>query len=144
MEFGEYCDDLPFPQRIVKNNQFEGIFPAADEKYELHCGEESFRNIKELYIIGGEYENIAKMLDCFGPSLEKVLFIYNQYIGELNRTVFHRFTNLETLDLEKSNLSNFDFSIIKSKQLHQIVIKSTQLKKVGAVSSLKTLTHLSI
>lgn len=73
VKFGEYCDGLPFPQRIVKNNQFEGIFPAAYEKYELHCGEESFRNIKELYIIRGEYENIAKILDCFGPSLEKVL-----------------------------------------------------------------------
>lgn len=93
------------------------------------------------YIYPNGIENVPEMLSCFGSSLE-ILHVSENFIGELNRTVFQRFTKLKHLHLDYTQVVNFDFSVIQSKKLQIFHISSNSLKRMNNASILKTFTKL--
>lgn len=92
------------------------------------------------YIYPNGIENVPEMLSCFG-SLE-ISHVSENFIGELDRTVFQRFTKLKHLHLDYTQVVNFDFSVIQSKQLQIFHISSNSLKRMNNASILKTFTKL--
>lgn len=99
--------------RVILDDENGAIFGKSDgdSQYELHCGEQSFKIVQSLSLLEDQMENLPILLQCLTSSIQE-LQLSGNYLGSLNRTVFQRFENLQALFVAKTQLAEFDFSLI--------------------------------
>lgn len=129
---------------MTLDDQYEWIEAIRDKNYnyhhEIHCGEQSMKTIERLFVGENRVENLSTLLQCLGPSLQ-TLQLSGNFLGSLNHTVFQRFTNLEDLRIVKTELVEFDFSVI-SKKMRYLDLSLNNVKTVSNPSKLEEFTKL--
>lgn len=79
-----------------------------------------FDNVKVFNASGSAVNDVEKIINIMGPSLE-VLDVSSNFIGQLDARVFNRFTKLKYLNLSSTNLTNFDFYDFHHRSSLQVV-----------------------
>lgn len=123
--------------RVIRNSEREGIFPVWSGKYELHCNEENFNNLR--YFVGGVngFDNIADIIPCLG-SFVTYLDLSGNNIEHLSNVTFHRFIDLNRLYLSDTNLISFDFAMLQHQQyLVALDISFNNLQHIKNIALLK-------
>lgn len=129
--------------RVVNSGKPSGIFRGPDGIYEMNCDDQSFINMKVMWIFYSNLvENISEMLSCFSSTLEE-LQISENFVGKINETVFQRFTNLTFIGFDDTQLLEFDFNIIRSKHLKEFYISSNSLVQLKGLSAMKAFENLT-
>lgn len=130
------------PLRIVLNSDYEGILHTNN--YELHCNEQSFKNLKK-FTAGhiNSFTNIVDLLYAFDSTILHMDLAGN-YIGTLTKTdQFERFDRLTTLSLSNTQLIDFDFCKF-NKQLIKLDLSFNQLKRIENAPLIKEFMSLMI
>lgn len=119
---------------IVLDSKLEGFFPAANGNYEIHCHQQSFQNIISFTAGYNQFENIIQLMDCFGSTVVG-LYLDGNFIGRfISMLTFQRFINLKELSLRDTELTEFDFAILKQQdQLRTLDISNNSLKQVNNI-----------
>lgn len=90
----------------------EGLFPSESHgKFQLHCNDRSFKNLREFVAGQNAFQNIVEILPCFDATLELIDLSGNS-VMQLDSNVFRRFNRLKLLRLTNTNLQRFDFNLI--------------------------------
>lgn len=125
----EYCEGRRF--NIVRDDEHEGILLNPEGYLEIHCNIHSLKNV--LNFIGGHnsFENIIDVMHFFYSTVETI-DLSNNFIGNsLSANAFDRLIKLSRLSLSKTQLSNFDVSVVrKPKQLLDLDISHNQLLNI--------------
>lgn len=134
------CEDKRI--RVILNSTSEGLLASLNGNYELHCKKNSFKSLRHFIAGHNSFENIADMILCFEPTIWHLDLTGNS-IGGVNQTTFERFVALRTLFLSDTNLTEFDFDVLKNlNNLTKIDISLNNLKHFKNTVSLKVLDSL--
>lgn len=124
----------------------EGIWPVSNGKYEIHCNENSFEELRTFRAGNNRFKNVLQIMRCFGELLEAI-YLDGNSISALNRFTFENFTNLYTLSVSDTNLTVFDIDWLDNQQqLRQLDVSHNQLKCIDNIfyaDSLKKLIELT-
>lgn len=135
------------PIRVVTNSQEEGLLHASNGRIELHCKENSFKNIKRFELIDNSVENPTEIIKCLTPTIE-YLTLSGEFDEKFNSTSLSRLNNLKELCLHEAQLTEFDFSILKYvTKIEWLDISQNNLERVSNISFLenaKNLIHLNL
>lgn len=108
-----------------------GVIFRRDEQFHFRCSRETLQNLKYLNISGLHLQSIPKLLPFLGSSLE-ILDVTSNCIGQLDVHTFEKLTNLQVLQLSRTNLSNFGFeTFYHHRKLHTLDLSYNQLKKLN-------------
>lgn len=123
---------------VVLNGPKDGLFPSLSGNYEIHCREQSLKQLKYFASGRDTFDDALKLMKCFGPSL-RMLDLSNYPIGgKLNAGTFDRFRNISFLSLSNSSITEFDFNLLNhQKKLKHLHISSNGLKRLGNISLLR-------
>lgn len=99
------------PIHVVANSESEGVLVGPTKKPELHCNQNAFADIYDLYDVGYNFENAGELLECLGPSLDSI-DITGNFVGKINKNTLRKFINLDELTLSGTKLSEFDFEMV--------------------------------
>ncbi|XP_055301687.1 protein artichoke-like [Sitodiplosis mosellana] len=139
-----YLDE---PVRVVTNSDEEGLLHASNGTIEFHCREDSFKSINRFELIDNNIANPTDIINCLGSGL-KYLTLSGEFGEQLKSTSLARFVDLKELCLHNAQLSEFDFSILKSMtKIEFLDISRNNLERVGNISFLehaKNLIHLNV
>lgn len=112
-------------------DDINGAIFRRDNNIVFRCSKATLQNLKYLNISGLHLQDTAKLLQFFGSSLEK-LDVSSNFIGELHEKTFDKLTNLQVLNLSRTNLSNFGFeTFYHHKKLQSLDLSYNQLKKLN-------------
>lgn len=103
--FGNAANGLPRRLAIGKESKTSDAWTYSIR----YVSEDNFRNVKIFNASGSAVKNIVKIIGILGPKLEK-LDVSSNSIGQLNGSVFERFSNLQYLNVSSTNLTSIDFS----------------------------------
>lgn len=121
--------DCPKQFQVHRNGANEGVFPAADGMYEIHCNDESFQQLDRFMIGRNTFVNVSDMIAVFGASL-KHLDVSENFVGQLNAINVEKLVNLTHLYMRNTMLREFDFGVIKNpEQLQTLDISGNNLAK---------------
>lgn len=129
------------PMHIVRDYYDEGVLLTADRAHELHCNEQSFRNLTILVAGRNSFANGGDLLQCVNPTIMHINLSGN-YIGKLNAAVFQRFDRLVVLSLSETMLMDFDFGMLKSNGLIKLDLSRNNLKFLRNVRLLERFDRL--
>lgn len=107
--------------QVMSNSSDESVLLAPDKRIEFHCRENSFQNVRDFFA-GKRTTNVLEITQCLGESLSK-MDISGSHLSQLNTNAFRKFTNLRTLSLSGSKLTEFDFGMLE----HQRKLKSLDI-----------------
>lgn len=122
------------------------IIRSLKSQKEMRTRTNNFGQLVEVYFGANQLINASEILDILGSSL-KVLRIRDNSIGKLNTTTFHQFTELQTLHLDRTNLSDINGQPFKNMQkLLELRLSGNNLKKlnVDSFKGLKAIEYLSL
>lgn len=129
------------PMHVVRDYIYDGVLVTKEKTHEIHCCEQSFRNLT-IFIAGhNSFANVGDLLQCFGQSIMHVDLSAN-FIGMLNTAVLERFDGLTALSLSKTMLIDFDFNMLKSKHLMKLDMSKNYLTHLRNVQLLEDLDSL--
>lgn len=121
---------------VNSNNKFVGDISISRRNYTLFCKE--FEENEIGLIAGfGMFKNIAEMLKCISSAIEKIQ-LSNNFVGNLNKIEYWRFTHLKQLGLSNTSLPSFDFGMLQNpgklrrldiSQNYRIDVENIQLLK---------------
>lgn len=135
------------PIRVVTDSEEEGILHTPNSTIELHCQENSFKNIKRFELIDNQVENPTEIINCLAPTL-KYLTLSGGFDEEFDSTSLTRFTNLRELSLREAQLTEFDFGIMENvTKLERLDISRNDLERVSNIPFLeyaKNLAYLNV
>lgn len=115
---------------IIPNSPYEGVISRVNGSYELHCHENSFKELQHFVAGINSFANVTNVLHCFGQLVREIDFSGN-IIGTLNTSTFQKLNNLTKLSLSNTSLSEFDLSIIQHlKHLWALDLSNNNLKYV--------------
>lgn len=127
------------PLRVVLNSDYEGILYSPNGNGELHCNQQSFRNLKQFSVSSSvstvqsqteSFENIVDLLNAFGPSLVHMDLAGNRIGMFTNITVFEQFDRLETLSLSNTQLMDFDLGTFTNTRLTKLDLSFNRLERI--------------
>lgn len=134
------CQKAQF--HAIVNDKQERIRLKPEFLHEIHCKEESFRNIYHFDARDNKFDNVLELMRCLTASIEAIDLSGNA-VGCLHEGIFEKFINLKWLYLENTNLSDFDFSVLRNqKQLRLLHLSENSLRRLENVSILRTFEHL--
>lgn len=137
--FHTNCDGNQF-HIYLNSNHDDAVMPAQRE---IYCSDGSFESIQQFSAGRNKIESVAKMLQCFGPSLRE-MDLSGNFVGKLNTTTFKRFINLEWLSLSDTILVDFNFDMLANQtKLERLDMSFNNLKSVSDASMLKQFGNLS-
>lgn len=140
----EHCMDKRF--RVIWNGDEEGILRTTNGSsvtYELHCNQESFRNLHSFRAGRNAFINVVALIGSFGSTLNE-LDVSGNVIGPWDQTELKRFINLSKLALSDTHLESFDLSMIEeAKHLQSLDISNNRLAQVQSISSLNRFENLT-
>lgn len=97
---------------VLPNAAAEGIFSAElNGKYELHCNDRSFMNLREFTAGRNAFQNGIAIVPCFGTMIESIDLSGN-LVETIDSVTFRPFSSLKELKLSETMLKSFDFSFI--------------------------------
>lgn len=141
--FGDPHDGLPRRLTLGKATK-KSSFWSYTVRY---VGENDLKNLKVFNASGSGVKGVVKIIDILGASIE-VLDVSSNFIGQLNGSVFDRFTNLQHLNLSNTNLTDFDLDEIHNRdQLKILDVSYNDLDKINftpADGSFKNLETLNL
>lgn len=133
------CEGTQF-NVFLNDQRYGAVLPAQRE---IHCSEQSFQSIQQFDAGRNKFENIAKMLQCFGAALRE-MNVAGNFVGKLNTTTFNRFRNLEWLSLSDTNLLQFDFNQLAAQtKLEKLDISLNNLRDVRGTEFVGNFRHLT-
>lgn len=138
----EYCEERRF--QIVRDDEHEGILLKSTGYTEIHWNIHSLKNL--LYFVGGRntFDNIIDVTRFLYSTVETV-DLSNNFIGSLSANAFDRHIKLNRLSLSKTQLSDFDFSVVrKPRQLLDLDISHNQLEHIKNAQLLGRFENLQI
>lgn len=103
--FGNATNGLPRRLAITKETKTPLVWNLRIR----YVSEDNFRNVKMFNASGSAVKHIVGVIGILGPKLEK-LDVSSNSIGQLNGTLFNRFSNLQYLNVSNANLTSIDFS----------------------------------
>lgn len=110
----------------------------------MRIDKNNFSKLRRVHFGANQLANSSEILEMLGPSI-KYLTLSGNFIGKLNASTFHRFTELMALDLERTNLSAFDGNPFENlKKLTGLSISHNNLNKLNVTSLNTTLTQLKV
>lgn len=113
---------------VVRNSGIEGVFPTVDGMYEIHCNDESFKNLDSFVLSRNTFVNVSDIILLFGSSL-KYLDVSGNFVGRLDAIMVEKLVNLTHLYLRDVMLMEFDFGVIKNpEKLQALDISDNNLK----------------
>lgn len=132
------------PVKVVTNSGHEGILSTTAGQHEIHCNERcQFSDASVFHVEQLEIQNVTELMQHFSSELQ-ILSVSDNFIGNLNSNTMQRFTNLQELTLIRTNLTHFDFGMLKDyDQLRSIDISNNQLKRLNHISLLDTFMTLT-
>lgn len=133
------CNQKPLHVRRDYIN--EGLLMTPEQQYEIHCNEQSFANLTIVVAGRNSFENIADLLQCFGPTIMH-MDLSGNLIGKLNTAIFDRFTQLIVLSLSETMLIDFDFRALKHVGLMKLDVSRNNLKHLQNVRFLESFSRL--
>lgn len=118
---------------LIRNSGVEGILPPLDResiRYQIHCNEQSFRDLNIFRAGPSTFDNITDIISCFGSQIWRVDLSGN-LVGKLQPTTFQNISSLKYLSLRGTWLLDFDFDAIKNQEsLFGLDISDNNLKYV--------------
>lgn len=95
-----------------------------------------FEKLKVFNSTGSAVNNVVKLIQIFGPSIE-VLDVSLNSIGKLNGNIFDRFNNLQYLNLSGTNLASLDLDEIHNRKALKVLdVSYNDLSKINFAPSL--------
>lgn len=139
--FQTNCLGNQFNVFLNHTNHSDAILPAQRE---IYCNEQSFKSIQQFSAGRNKFENIGKMLQCFGGSALKEIDLSGNFVGIINRTVFSRFTNLEWISLSDTILLDFDFGMLDAQhtKLERLDVSSNNLMNLHQPNAIRNFRQL--
>ncbi|XP_055309096.1 chaoptin-like, partial [Sitodiplosis mosellana] len=117
--------------KIDSNEREDIVFHVKSQNFELVCSKQQFKRLWYFNISGNQLKNGPQIIDWLGNSVE-TLDVSSNFVGKLNVHTFEKFTNLQQLNLSRTNLSNFGFATFyHQKNLRIFYLSFNQLKKVN-------------
>lgn len=130
---------------VVLNSEHEGLIMEPQSKDEIHCREQSFKNITKFIAGNNKIDNVMELLHCFDSSTIEIMDLSGNKVGQLNESIFHRFVKLKELYLKKTNLVEFDFGILSHQtELKVLDLSDNFIQRVTNASFLSTFENLLI
>lgn len=134
------CNKAKF--HAVVNQKHDMIRLKPEFIHEIHCREGSFKYMIYFDARDNQFDNVQELMRCFTASIEAIDLTGNA-IECLNESTFKKFVNLKWLFLKNTNLSEFDFSVLKNqKQLRLLDLSNNNLRYLENVSLLRTFEYL--
>lgn len=123
---GKSIEPLP----IVLDSDYEGISYTSNGNYEVHCNEQSFKNLKNFSTGQMEsFENIVDLVYEFGSSMLHMDLAGNRIGAFPNAGIFSQFDRLKTLSLSNTQLTDFDLGTFNT-QLTKLDLSSNRLTRI--------------
>ncbi|XP_031623745.1 toll-like receptor 13 [Contarinia nasturtii] len=118
--------------RAVVSNQNEGVFHKPDGSVELRCREMGFENLKLFRSVDVKFENVADVIRCFTPSLERLRIAGNELMSEFNFMWLENQKHLKLLRIDlNSNIKLKNISYLKNfTKLNNLDLSYNQLENV--------------
>lgn len=136
----KYCEGKHL--RIVRDADDEGIFSTAEGTYELHCNDQSFRNLRYFRAGRNSFMNVIDVINSLDRPLS-TLDLSGNVIDKLDLNTFKRFINLHELSLSDTKLVHFDFGMVQSeKSLQSLDISYNNLKRLNNLALLRNFVEL--
>lgn len=124
---------------LVQNNTFEGI---SAEKYQIHCDDQSFRDLNIFRAGRQSFDNVVDVVRCFGSQIWRVDFEGN-HVGTLQSTTFENVSTLKFLSLRDTGIMHFDFDAIRNQtSLLGLDISHNNMKSVTNAELLQNFSLL--
>lgn len=141
----EHCDGKQF--RVIWDGDNEGILRTTNGSiitYELHCNQQSFRNLRSFSAGRSAFGNITYLMRSFDSQLRE-LDVSNNVIGMWDQAELKTFVNLRKLVLSGTRLAHFNMEMIEgARYLESLDISDNPTMDGGvqSISTLKTFRHL--
>lgn len=133
--------------RIIWDGDSEGILRTANGTaitYELHCNQQSFRNLRTFIAGHSAFINVIDLIRSFDVQLIE-LNVAGNAIGKWDQAELKRFINLEKLSLRDTRLTQFNLAMIEDAQnLKVLDISDNGLDQLQSITTLSRFSHLSI
>lgn len=100
--------------------------------WELHCNDQSFRNLDKFVAGPLAFQNIHEILPLISATVTKLDLSENS-VGDLNQTLFERFRRLNELRLKNTQLRSFDVEAISTSNhnyLNRLDISNNHLNEI--------------
>lgn len=140
----EHCTDKEF--RVIWNGDEEGILRTTNGStvtYELHCNQQSFRNLRSFRAGRNAFVNIVTLIGSFDSTLNE-LDVSGNAIGQWDQMELKRFNDLRKLALRDTQLKYFNLDMIESARfLQSLDISNNHLDQVQSISTLRIFGYLS-
>lgn len=122
--------------RVIRNSGNEGVLPAWSRKYQIHCNDQSFKNVRYFAAGRNGFENVTEILPCLGSSVT-YLDLSGNIIGHMDTNTFKRFIDLSRLYLSDTKLIEFDFSVLQNQEyLITLDLSSNYLQYINNIELL--------
>lgn len=130
---------------VVLNSEHEGLIMQPQSNDEIHCRDQSFKNITKFIAGNNKIDNLMDLLRCFESSTIEIMDLSGNKLGPLNESTFSRFVKLKELYLKNTKLVEFDFDILRYQtKLTVLDLSHNYMQRVINVSVLSTFENLMI
>lgn len=131
--------------RIIWDGDNEGILRTTNGTtvtYELHCNQQSFRNLRTFIAGHSAFINVIDLIRSFDGRLIE-LDVSGNGIGKWDQVELKRFNNLEKLSLRDTRLTHFNLAMIENaRNLHVLDISNNGLDHLHSITTLSRFVHL--
>lgn len=138
---GGTCDGLQM--QIVTDAEREGL-STAEANYRMFCNAKSFRQLSSFTAGRNAFTNVTILLPYFTARMANINLSGN-YVGAVNASTFDVFERLMSLSLSDTQLTIFDFWVLKSQRnrLESLDLSHNGLEYIDNVAHLKRFQALN-
>lgn len=131
--------------RVIWDGDSEGIIRTTNGStitYELHCNQQSFRNLRTFIAGHSTFINVIDLIRSFDEKLIE-LDVSGNVIGKWDQLELKRFIHLERLVLSDTRLAQFNLAMIENAQnLGVLDISNNNLDQLHNLMVLSRFPHL--